>query len=217
MTYEECSINMLFKHSGILLSLIIFLIIIMLNLELGIPNSHIHKNEQKTDSFTYAEGISTNVRGTTSKNENFKNQIISNISKIKVENGNNNKTNNKSEYNEDLYNKVKKINTVFHETFIIYIFHLIFLLFMIIFYSKKQKNIIQQNNNKEGSWYYQCELENIDLIYDISEFLIIFYILVKGNHLSNYNNIFKLPKYITNSLKITILIGPLLNVNIDRC
>jgi len=217
MTYEECSINVLFKHSGILLSFSIFYFIISLNIELGIPNNN---NEYKIEYNTYDEENSSNIiikNKIISFNEVFKNRtdsISSSIYKIKAEKTNSKEKMDKREHNEVIYNKVNKINSIFRKIFIMYTVQLILLIFLIILYSKKQKGIVLQNNNKNKNWFYQCELEQADLIYDIGEFLIIFYTLIKGNRLSIYNNIFKLPLNINNSLKITIIIGPLLNLNI---
>jgi len=69
-----------------------------------------------------------------------------------------------------------------------------------------------QSNN--GEWFYKCELENVDLELNILEFLVLLLLLSKGNKLLKYESVFICTKYITLSITIIIVFGPIINVGI---
>jgi len=73
----------------------------------------------------------------------------------------------------------------------------------------KTDDIIQSEN---GKWFYKCNLEKPNLIYNILEVLIIVVILLKGKYVLSMNCVFEVTKYITYSSIIAIVLGPLIPV-----
>jgi len=117
---------------------------------------------------------------------------------------------------ENMKKQVRKINSLFAEAFIIFIIYISLIIVMIFIkkseYTKnkiEEKNIIQSN---KGEWFYQCELEDFDLALNILEFLIFALLLSKGNKLLKYEGIFICTKYITISIAIVIVFGPIINI-----
>jgi len=121
-----------------------------------------------------------------------------------------------NEINECVIKKIKKIkNLCFEIIFIVFAF--IFTLILISFFeymSNKKDNDINNSiiKNKNNEWSYKCNLSNMDFAYNSLELIYFIVIAIKGNHLLEYENIFKITKYITYSLWIGIILGPLVNV-----
>ena len=118
---------------------------------------------------------------------------------------------------ENMKKQIKKINSLYAELFLFFLIYILLIILMIFIVRKSKymknkiedKNIIQSNN---GEWFYQCELENFDLALNIFEFIVFALLLSKGNKLLKYENIFICTKYITLSIAIVIVFGPIINV-----
>jgi len=224
-TYFECSWNLFFKHIGISSSIMIYYIIITLNFELGITNN------EKVISVTFKSSedvVENDVKSMITKkiklNEKkrkyeyntLRNKSIASFNNILTNITSNSKmdsSNNMMEINDFVVKKIKKVNSLFYEVFTIYIIFFISIILIIFGNNKKfnnDKNALVQN--EKGEWFYKCALEDYDLIYNLVEFFVFLILLIKGEKLIKYEGVFKCTKYITISMMIGIVIGPLINV-----
>jgi len=98
------------------------------------------------------------------------------------------------------------------------VFYLVFVVFtcLIVFF-----NYISNNDNKiiivqseNGEWYYKCNMETVNFIYDIYEAILAIIIIVKGRNIISYNCIFKNVKFMIYSIIIGIVFGPIINVSL---
>ena len=220
-TYTKCFLNILLKHIGISLIILIYYFIITLNKESGFS--------QKTN-VKFFDSVS---RVNEDNNTNYNNHS-NEVSILSDSNSNNVNTMNKSavaEFSshqthrifdmdivENMKKQIRRINSLFAEAFLIFIIYISLIIVMIFIKENEYKknkiegqNIIQSN---KGEWFYQCELENFDLALNIFEFLVLALFLSKGNKLLKYEGIFICTKYITISIAIVIVFGPIINVRI---
>jgi len=125
---------------------------------------------------------------------------------------------NKSFSNDDIQQVFKKLNksisyvhSLYLEIIILYFICCITILLLIIFNSLKEKEYIQEYN---GKWKYQCPLIHYDIIADLTESLLMLYIIILATSIWNYTFIFKCIKYIGYSSITWFTLGPLVNVRI---
>jgi len=111
-----------------------------------------------------------------------------------------------------LKRNIKNAHNLFLEISIAYPIILVFIILLIIFCNNKNKNHFYQSDNEK--WYYKCDLETPDIIYDSIELLFLIIIILKGKIIHSYECIFKCTKYITYSSIIGIVLGPLVNVKL---
>ena len=111
-----------------------------------------------------------------------------------------------------LKRNIRNAHNLFLEISIVFPIVFAFIIFLIIFCNNKNKNHFFQSDN--GKWYYKCDLETSDIIYDSVELLFLILIILKGKIIHSYECIFKCTKYITYSSIIGIVLGPLVNVKI---
>ncbi|OUM60243.1 hypothetical protein PIROE2DRAFT_14061, partial [Piromyces sp. E2] len=236
-SYSECATNFFFKHSGILLFLLIYLFTIYINLELGKGPDNRSKSQ-----FTFEDSeedepmscISADYRlsvkyNTFSPVDNGgpidignpnKYRMSTLISKknviLKSKVNESIKSTDNIEINEDVLKKIRKIQSVFVEEIVFYSVILIIFIIIIFFKGNNDNSVLDLKNennlqNKNGEWSYECSLENIDVLFNLMEFIILLLILIKGNQLLNFENVFRCTRYITYSSIVGIITGPTIN------
>ena len=109
-----------------------------------------------------------------------------------------------------LKRNIKNAHNLFLEISIAFPIVIVFTILLSTFNNNDDKNYYFQNDN--GEWYYKCDLETPDIIYDSIELLLYIIIILKGKTVLSYECIFKCTKYITYSSIIGIVLGPLVNV-----
>ncbi|OUM67184.1 hypothetical protein PIROE2DRAFT_5452 [Piromyces sp. E2] len=275
-SFLECSLNFIFKHVGIILSLYIFYVYISLGYELGITdeidiekrfeyNNSIMKTSINYNNFSKtckSSNDETAILKSTPKNikdsvinnncvfENYKNNKIiksemtnsnteensynivsvsqetkilenslsenSNINKNgnNNNNNNNNKNNNSSNDNGNSNNNnndnIKKNNegkSLMYNTSNTKCYNE---------YNGNQNDINSNNENEDqsenGEWFYQCNVDTPNIIYNTFELLAIVVILLKGKYVLSMDCVFEVTKYITYSSILAIFIGPSIQV-----
>eukprot|EP00833_Pecoramyces_ruminatium_P004015 jgi/Orpsp1_1/1178047/evm.model.c7180000063848.1 len=221
ITYEHffsCSLNFLFKHTGISIVLIIYYIIMTLNSVLGNGN---HNNDKfkfdtKDTNTCYDEDkviIKSVITDTYSYNQPFIPLRISLVQNLKNEKS----ANMASLYdgvNENIKKKLRKVNSLFIEVSFIYVLLITFMIIVVIVesYNNSKAKVYKIVKNRNG-FVFKCKLEDYDLYLCIIEFFIFLIILVKGKNIINYECIFHCTKYITISAMIGIVFGPLMTVS----
>ena len=109
-----------------------------------------------------------------------------------------------------LKRNIKKAHNLFLEFSIAFPLIIVFTILLTIYNSNDNMNHYFQNDN--GNWYYKCDFETPDIIYDSIELLFLILIIIKGKTILSYECIFKCTKYISYSSIIGIVLGPLVNV-----
>ncbi|ORX43920.1 hypothetical protein BCR36DRAFT_399767 [Piromyces finnis] len=226
--YLGCSLNFILRHTGIVLFLLIFYIINTINYELG--NPYIIENNKGylyTSSSLDDISIFNTEEATKSKNrENKKHKNIDKDSEYylpmnikgylkKVKGKGSNEA--ISIKNEKEIKKIKRINSLFFEMIFVYTSLIVFICIITTLIYKTTYNVNMKDNlnivqGSNGHWFYKCELENYDLFINLAEIIIMGVILIEGSKLNYYENIFKCTRYVTASIIICILLGPLINV-----
>jgi len=212
-SYSSCSFYYCFKHFGISLFLFIYYTMIMLNVKLGIrPNIYSSSFSENTAKINFEY---TNI--TEIKKENTKHLSIEEII-TKTESSDGNKkfyeSNHYLDMTKTFNKKIKEVNNLYLQSIILFLFNIICMIVFAITYINKQSENSLTLNEKYGKWSYKCELQNIDLIYDILEFFLFIVIYIKCNQLNIYHGIFRYTKYILHSMQLGLTIGPIVNVNI---
>lgn len=239
-SYSSCSLNLFFKHCGILLIYSMFLTYISAGYRLGMDNkklerlnlsmfqsdkslnsSHdnentkINNNEIKKENYvstTINDQVVFNIKKElNSFNKNTDN--IDNINKLSKNGSKLSVKNNKKENDTVIMKKLNKsisyIHSLYIEIIILYIITVIIIIFSIIIFSNTTKKYIQEF---DGKWRYQCSLYRFDIILNLIELLLVFYLLVLSIKIWNYTFIFKCTKFIGYSNIIWMVLGPLANV-----
>ncbi|OUM58116.1 hypothetical protein PIROE2DRAFT_16697 [Piromyces sp. E2] len=228
--YKNCAINFVLKHSGILLIYIIFLIYLYTGYQLGFnikeldrlnltifqsskieesPKSVNELSSKKSNSnSTLKESVILNLEQELNNMniDNIMNQeLVNGVTKFFVQPKKNNEIN--------ILNKLNKsisfVHSLYTEIFLLYIVLNGVFTFIVIYYSKKEDSYGQEFN---GKWRYKCPIYNFDVVMDIIEILLVFYLLVISLTVYNYIYIFKCIKYIGYSTIVWVILGPLANV-----
>jgi len=148
----------------------------------------------------------------TSMLNNEKSMSIINNKRKNVD-GSNININKEENITKNIIKHIKKINSMLLEIFVILPIYNFVLLFSLFYYGYNKNHDLYMVQNIDGNWYYQCNLNKLNFILNIIDFLILLIILIKGTCLLKYEGIFKFIKYIILSLFIGIVFGPLINVN----
>jgi len=140
-----------------------------------------------------------------------------------------------SHENEDDFNCVNDIlmkaekhaNSSTIEALLVYLIYIFVIFFILILYKWKDRkdekkynenedNYLEHNliQNTNGEWSYKCDLENVNIFFDIIGLIMLVIILIKGKQMNHYECIFSCIKYITYSCFVGIVLGPIVNVNI---
>ncbi|ORX47898.1 hypothetical protein BCR36DRAFT_405219 [Piromyces finnis] len=118
---------------------------------------------------------------------------------------------------------ISYVHSLVTEVATTYIVTLILILLVIIFYSTKNNSKSSINLNEElvdrnyeqehnGSWRYKCDLNKMELILNLTEFLLLFFLITKIKKIWNSTYVFKCTKYISYCILIWIMLGPLFNL-----
>jgi len=216
-TYVECSLNILLKHIGISLIILIYYLINTLNRELGFSqkaNVKFFDSDSEVNEGNYNNSNNNGITVLSNSNSNNLNTImkstmaeVSSNQIIKIYD---------MEIIENMKKQIRRINSLYAEALLIFLIYISSIIVMIFVRKSKYMenkindyNIIQSN---KGEWFYKCELETFDLILNILEFLVFALLLSKGKKLLNYEGIFICTKYITLSIAIVIIFGPIINI-----
>ena len=79
-------------------------------------------------------------------------------------------------------------------------------------YIIKENEIISKTQSENGEWFYKCNIDTPNLIYNSIELVIIMIILLKGKCVLLMDCVFEVTKYITYSSILAIVFGPLIPV-----
>jgi len=169
-------------------------------------------NNTDDEIYNNNQNPNNNSNNSSSININRTNHIISLMSIEKLANLRANQTENKN-----IASNLKKSQSLFIESIILYIINAIYICLVIIIYKFKEYNDKKYNishilQEKNGQWVYKCNLERHDIVFHSLYFLILIMIIIKGNHVLQYECIFKSTKFITNSSYMFFALGPLINV-----
>jgi len=221
--YTECASNILFKHSGLLLSLLVCYFINYINVELGSGSDGRNKSQfkfetnedQSFDYNRYSIGYSSSDAYTAPYNNRMSHALSKRKSSIKDKN----ESFFDIEMNNGILKKIRKIQSTFIEIVLFYSIITFCTITNAFFINndKKRINIKQKDNvlqNLNNKWSYKCKLEKQDIILNSIEAIVLLLILIRGNRLLKYNNIFRCTKYITYASFVGIIIGPIINVTI---
>ncbi|ORX46842.1 hypothetical protein BCR36DRAFT_356203 [Piromyces finnis] len=237
--YQECYLNLFFKHSGIILSFSVCYIINMLNYELGRkPNMSRSKrlfgsNDVINDNIeslilsktSAIRNIEANCSSTSridifSKSGYSKNSFHDHItqkdkSSIWGKRKKRRSSVTSGEYTEGSIKIIKKINSLVIETICLYLIIIISIITVILIAYVNVKNDTYEESIAQqlsGEWYYKCPLERYDIIYAFLEYFILFITLIKGNTIGKYERVFIITKYITVASIFGIGFGPLIDI-----
>jgi len=232
LNYGNCALHFILRHSGILLIYAISLIYIASGFKIGMNYKEMERlnlpefkngnnnekfdennNDSKTTSLTLTKEIILNIEKELNNLEIYNNSNQGNRKSsyyLKKSNLSVNSKNDESSEKVKLNKCVAYIHSLYIELTFIYISVVNLLIILSLFSLRKKKEYIHEYN---GKWRYLCPLENYDMIANLIEFLLIFYLMLLILKIWNYTYIFKCIKYIGNFTILWVTLGPLINVN----
>ncbi|OUM60765.1 hypothetical protein PIROE2DRAFT_13403 [Piromyces sp. E2] len=236
-SYSSCSIKFIFKHCGIVLIYYQFLIYVSTGYELGInindfdiidkipiqnqkvlnriskflngiKGEQIQDDLQEEKTVIFGETIINNIenelnRFNDERSTQKENKI--NTSKFILLNIENDNPHDLIKLNKC----IKIIHSLHMELISIIIISILLIIGIVIYNSKNEIEYIQEYN---GKWRYECPLDHYNIILNLTEAIIILYLIVISLKVLNYVYIFKCVKYIGYSSLLWIATGPLTSV-----
>jgi len=217
-SYSQSALYFLFKHCGQILIYMISLIYILTGCELGTDKDEMDKIDimEKYEITTIEDcseknkpkkhlSLNIDLLKKIEKQLNPGNDITQNSSKLTL-------INSDSMNKMDMLELNKSVNYV-HSLCVEFtgIYIMIFCVFItfIIYYGKEKTEYIQQY---DGKWRYKSPLESINMIANLSQLILIIYLVIKVIKVWNFIYIFSCLKYIGYSSIIWITMGSLVNV-----
>jgi len=235
--YCNCALNILFKHSGVLLVYMISIIYTLTGCELGVKREELHLYLNSSTSSGSTNNQNSDVEQLSHKNPvittlinekeimNIENQLNQNpednlmvhsLTKGKYKYSKVTLFKKKNDDKKDIKNLnklVSNIHSFYTEIISLYILFLIVFISSIGYYEIKTRN---HNSNYiqeyDGKWRYECPLSNLDFIFNLSEFALLIYLMAKIIKVYNFVYIFSCLKNILYISIIWITFGPLINV-----
>jgi len=222
--YTNCSLNFLFKNVSISTVIYVFYTYISQGFILGFKVFSNEKNKHgfltgtpSLDAEPDENEDEDNGNLKSSENENnFKTRIQSVLIQNYYGSVNVSKTNQESmEWFDGIIRKSEnRANSDLKEAIIIYIVYLISVIFVVIFYKIRDSKTKDDNiaKDKNGEWCYKCNLEQVDLVYNLIDVMALFIIFLIGRKTIKNECIFNCLKYIFYSFYVLITMGPTVNV-----
>lgn len=215
VNYEQCALNLVLKHSGVLLTYIVSLLYMSSAYKIGMYYRETERLNYSffksgTSSLNYDENIDS--KGSLMKSsEKRSNPSMNNLGNVNTFLKKSNPSIKSDENREkEKFNKnLVYIHSLHVELTAIYIFAIIALIILSFFSYEKNKEYIHEY---DGKWRYKCPLEKYDMVASVVEFMSLIYLIVLVIKVWNYTYIFKCIKYIGYSAILWISIGPLVNV-----
>ena len=241
-TYFQYSIYFFFKHAGTSLIIAVFLLMIVLNYELGIGQK---RNEYNNGILKFDMGKEDNEYVSEPNicvtNNDIQNTIKSALMEDKENEQKEDQTktttgiyspvadNNRKSINlkriisdinfrkdnslgENNGNSFKKIKRLSSRIIEIILLSHIYIITLIVFIIIKKEGEKVIYQDLNGMWYHYYSLEKENLIFNSFELTILIYIFVKSNHINEFECIFRYIKKIFYSVIIGATLGPLVNV-----
>ncbi|ORX40393.1 hypothetical protein BCR36DRAFT_364685 [Piromyces finnis] len=231
-SFFSCSLNILLRHCGVLLIYILSLIYTLTGCELGVRKGELqlYLNVKSYERHNNIELFyEQNPIASTILNEKMLLNIENELNQIQNKNQENKSSIHqfpKKKYNLSKYSLFKKktednndikslnklvsnIHSLFTELIILYTLFLLVIAGSIIYYKTKDDIYVQEY---DGKWIYKCPLQELNFIFNCSEFIIIIYLTAKVTKVWNYVYIFKCLKNILYISIIWLSFGPLINI-----
>jgi len=235
LNYGNCALNIILKHSGVLLTYVISLLYVSSGFKIGMN----YKETERLNLPIFQSDSNNNIKndeGSFDQNKPSKScntEILLNLekelNKMDIKYNKSSNSNNGSRHNNCIkqsnlsinssYDEKKEktkldkslsyIHSLYIELTFFYIFIVFFLIILSIFSFEKNKEYIHEYN---GKWRYQCPLEKYDMVANLIEFILLLYLMLLVIKIWNYTYIFKCTKFIGYFTIFWISIGPLINV-----
>ncbi|ORX67007.1 hypothetical protein BCR32DRAFT_250453 [Anaeromyces robustus] len=220
--YNDCAINIIFRHMGIILIYIVFILFISCGNEFGMTltevsilndlpdlNSVITEDSVNEETIKISSKICSKIRDEYVKAQYSELGSSDSLSVASNKLPISDKISRNRHLNKKLNKSIEYIHSLCIEITLIFIIITTLNIMVVIKDSNNERKELQ---GFDGKWYYKCPLNEVDLPLNVVEFLGVIYLMIKAKKIWNFTFIFKCTKYIGYATSIWIFLGPLINL-----